>query len=117
MRSLSIDERTITVWLSPDASVAQVRIVGAIDLAAEAALTEAAEQLRVAASRTVLVDVAGVTFACSTLINFLARVHNGMPQEAHLVIRKATPLTRRLLALARFESIIVMDDGPSAVAV
>lgn len=113
MGQVSLDQRIVTVSLCPDTSVARVCIGGAIDLAATAALDHAAEQLRIAAYRTVLVDAAAVTFACSTLINFLAQVRKAMPQDAELVISRAPAPTRRLLALTGLDSVIVMDDARS----
>lgn len=114
MGPVPVEQWAITVSLNPDPAVAQVRIAGAIDLDAAAALDEAAEQLRTAARPSVLVDLAEVTFACSTLINFLIRVRTAMPHDAKLVVSRATPRTRRLLTLTGVDAIVVLDDRRSA---
>jgi anti-anti-sigma regulatory factor len=87
-----------------------VQVAGDIDINAEPGLAAAADQLRADAPRIVLIDVAGVTFACSTLANFLVRVHNAIPHGALLVVCRPSPRTRYVLELIDLRLIATLCD-------
>lgn len=114
MRSQQDEIRTATVSTSPTTGIVLVCLSGAIDPAVKPALHDVGEQLRAAAPRTVLVDLAEVTFACSTLANFVAQVRNALPPEASLAVCRPSAMTRRLLTLAGVGWVPVLDASPAA---
>jgi anti-anti-sigma factor len=92
--------------------VARVCLAGDVDITGEDALA-AADQLDTITPRTVIVDLAAVTFACSTLATFLVRVHNILPDGAVLILYRPTPRTRHLLDLTGLDAICtVREDLP-----
>ena len=104
---------TVTVTPGPTGLLACVSLVGDIDMAVDIALTEATDRLRACAPSSILIDLAGVTFAGSTLANFLARVHNALP-AVPLVACRPTPMTHRVLELTSLNRIAaVRHDLPS----
>lgn len=70
---------------------------GDVDLAARPQLTHAVAQVAAAAPRTVVVDLAAVTFAGSALVNFLAGVRLGVPDGAVLLACRPTPAVNWVL--------------------
>ncbi|WCN79427.1 STAS domain-containing protein [Micromonospora sp. LH3U1] len=99
MVQLSDDHFSITVLAAPEAPTALVCLAGEIDLEASSALSDVADRLSAIAPTEVVVDVADVTFACSTLPNFLARMHLGLPNSSALVVCRPTTNVQRLLDL------------------
>jgi anti-anti-sigma factor len=104
------NQAAVAVVSRPGSAFACVQVAGDIDINAEPGLAAAADQLRADAPRTVLIDLAGVTFACSTLANFLVRVHNAIPDGASLVVCRPTPRTRHVLELIDLRLIATMCD-------
>jgi anti-anti-sigma factor len=104
------NQAAVAVVSRPGNAFSCVRVTGDIDIIAEPGLADAAEQLRAAAPCAVLIDLAGVTFACSTLANFVVRVHNAIPDSASLVLCRPTPQTRHLLDLTDLHLIATFCD-------
>ncbi|MFI6258429.1 STAS domain-containing protein [Micromonospora zamorensis] len=109
---------SITVLAAPDAPTVLVHLAGEIDLAANSALTDVVDHLSAIAPTEVVVDLVGVSFACSTLPNFLARVHLGLPNRPALVVCRPTAKIRRLFDLTGMGQIATLRDslptsGPS----
>jgi anti-anti-sigma factor len=114
MRSQQSATPTATVSASPTTGTALVHLGGAIDPVVEPALREVVEQLGTAAPRTVLVDLAEVTFACSTLANLVVQVCAALPPEASLAVCRPSAMTRQVLTLAGVGWVPVLDAGPAA---
>jgi anti-anti-sigma factor len=114
----TVRDVAINLRSQPDEALACLGIAGEIDMAAEAALADAVDWLSAVMPRTVLVDVAAVTFACSTLVNLLVRLHNVLPDGASLVVCRPTPRTRLLLELTALSKIVALRDDlpPEGVA-
>lgn len=112
MRTQQYATRTVTVSASPTTGIALVYVRGAIDPAVEPALHDVVEQLRAMAPRTVLVDLAEVTFAGSTLANFVAQVRDALPAEASLAVCRPSAMTRQVLMLAGVGRVPVLDADP-----
>lgn len=90
-----------------------VHLAGDLDLAAEPALDDAVARIAALAPRTVVVDLAAVTFACTTLANFIVALYHALPGGTPLLLCRPPPLTRRVLELASMEMIAtVRDDLP-----
>lgn len=107
--SAEVSEAPAVVAVSVRASdaTAYVRLAGEVDFADTIALAGAADQLHAAAPSTVVLDLAAVTFADSTLVNFVVRIYNRMPNGARLLLCRPTPLTRRILAVTSIDTIAV----------
>lgn len=90
----------------------QVRLSGVIDMVSHAALGAAADQVAAATPETVVVDLAEVTFACSSLANFIARLHRMMPDTA-LTVCHCSPMVDRIFAMTDVERFIARHDHPS----
>lgn len=108
MAQVSGDHFVITVLATPEAHTALVCLAGEIDLAAVPALSDVADRLAAIEPAEVVVDLAAVTFACSTLPNFLARVHLTLPDSTTLIVCRPTTSTRRVLEITGMEQIMTL---------
>lgn len=99
-----------TVSMRQGGALAYVTLIGEIDLAAEPALAEVASQLRTTAPTTVILDLAGITFAGSTLANFVVRVRRSVPTGTRLILYRPNPSTRRILELSLVDKLAVIRD-------
>ncbi|MEH1164119.1 hypothetical protein V6V47_01885 [Micromonospora sp. CPCC 205539] len=110
MAQVSGDHFSITVLAAPEVPTALVCLAGEIDLAANSALSAVADRLSAIAPTQIVVDVAEVTFACSTLPNFLARVHLNLPDRSALLVCRPTTSIQRLLDLTDAGHIATLRD-------
>ena len=69
----------VTILAPPGDDTVWIRLVGAVEMDAEATLDMAIDRVQNLGPRTVLIDLAGVTFAGSALVRFLIRVHTAAP--------------------------------------
>ncbi|MEU7570123.1 STAS domain-containing protein [Micromonospora sp. NPDC049240] len=99
MAQVSGDHYVITVLTSPRRLAALVCLAGEIDMDAAPALSGVVEQLSAVAPSEVVVDLADVTFASSTLLNFLARAHVALTADTALIVCRPRRHTRRLLEI------------------
>lgn len=114
MAQVSGDHFVITVLAAPDVPTALVRLAGEIDLQASPTLSDVADRLSAIAPSEIVVDLAAVTFACSTLLNFLARVRLTLPGSTALVVCRPTTNIRRLLDMTDMGQIATLrDDLPT----
>jgi anti-anti-sigma factor len=97
---------------SAQRGVVQVTLSGVIDLVSHASLAMAADQVAAATPETVVVDLAAVTFACSSLANFIARLHRMLP-DAALTVCHCSPMADRIFAATDVEQFIACHDHPS----
>jgi anti-anti-sigma regulatory factor len=86
-------------------AVACLRLIGEIDWDCEPALTQAAADLRRLAPQRLFVDLAEVSFAGATLVNFVVRVVLDLPPTSATVLCRPTQQTSRLLRMTSIESI------------
>lgn len=98
----------VTVRVGADGPVMVVCLAGEIDAAAAATLTEAADHLSSVATADIVVDLSEVTFACSTLPNFLDRVHRDLPTGSELTVCRPTPNTRWVLQATGMDRIAAL---------
>jgi anti-anti-sigma factor len=102
------DGFAVTVLTAADVPAAVVRLAGDIDIAATVALSEAIDRLSTLAPATVMIDLADVTFACSTLPNFLARVHQVLPIGSTLTVCRPPTGTLRILQMTGMDQIATL---------
>ena len=109
MTQLSARVFTVTGRTDTNGPVALVCLVGEIDIAAAEALSDVADHLSTLAPHAeVVVDLAEVSFACSTLPNFLDRVHRTLAADATLTLCRSTPNTRWVLQATGIEQIAAL---------
>lgn len=114
MSTAAVDQIAVSIAAPPGQSLACVRLGGALDLTAEPALADAVTRLATLAPRTIVIDLGAVTFACTTLANFVVRVHNASP-AATLTLCRATPIAHRVLHLTGIDAIVALrSDLPAA---
>jgi hypothetical protein len=101
-RTLPGDDRRVHVCLA-----------GEIDMAASAALSKTVDWLTALAPIHVLIDLAELTFACSTLPNFVVRVRHALPDGAELILWRARPAAGWVLRLADMATIATLRDEPT----
>ena len=103
----------VTMSTGSAVAVAYVSLRGDVDPAAAGELRALAEHLRNTAPSTVLVDLAGVTFACSTLANFLVQVRRALPEQASLALIDPTDIARLILAATGLTCVTILDQSPN----
>ncbi|MFC6022838.1 STAS domain-containing protein [Plantactinospora solaniradicis] len=85
-------------------------LAGEIDIASSAVLSKAVDWLTALGPVIVLVDLAELTFACSTLSNFVVRVRQSMPDDAELILWRARPATEWMLRVTDMATIATIRD-------
>lgn len=115
-------DAAIIIDLDPVKSSAFLSISGDVDLSDSVTLDAAHDQVLQAAPRVVCLDLAGVTFAGSTLVNFLLRLRNALPEETRFAVCRPTLMALRVLTVCHLESRMAIcpllpDDWPEPVAV
>lgn len=107
------DSEFFSLSLCSDRTATYLRLDGEVDLGSEPALGDACAHLHRQAPDVVFIDLAGVSFACSTLINFFARVVDALPRTSALVLCRPRPMTSRLIHLTAIHTIAdLRDDLP-----
>jgi anti-anti-sigma factor len=111
----------VNIVLHLDRSNAFVRIAGDVDMSDAATLAEAYDQLAWARPHAVCLDLADVTFAGSTLVNFIVRLQNAMAEGTRFAVCRATPMALRVLTVCRLASRLEIsarlpDDWPQPAA-
>lgn len=92
----------LTVWM---------RVIGALDLSAEPALTAAVTRVSELSPPAVILEFAGVTFAGATLSHFLIRLHRSVP-AASVLMHHASPGTRLVMLATGTDHLVVHGEEP-----
>ncbi|GLZ00680.1 STAS domain-containing protein [Actinoplanes sp. NBRC 103695] len=108
MESELTDGFAVTMHAAPGAPSALICLAGEIDMAASAALSDAVDRLSAATPATVVIDLADVTFACATLLTFLAHLRQRLPADATMLLCRPAAGTRRLLRMTGMEQIATL---------
>jgi len=101
----------VSIVARPDTPSAWIQLTGAIDMAVEAALADAADLLRSRSLRFIVVDLAAVTFVGSTFAKFLATLRRDHP-GSQLVLHNPSRLARVIVAVTGMEGFVVMSGHP-----
>ena len=99
MKDPPINNLVITFAQSRDDHTVCVSIAGDVDMAGEAQLAFAARQLAATCCTRVYIDLKAITFAGSTLINFLFRLSTHLPGNASLTLCRPGMMTVQLIEL------------------
>jgi anti-anti-sigma factor len=96
-------------------AVVFLRLEGEIDSAAQPVLADVALAVNHRPPARIFVDLGGVSFAGSTLINFLDRVAAELPAGSTLVLCRPEPAMTRLIQLTHLDTRVELhDDLPTA---
>jgi anti-anti-sigma factor len=106
-----------TISLCNDAEHVHLAVSGEVDMEMRPHLNDALRRVSLAMPRSVYVDLADVTFAGSTLANFLLRVRQALPDESPLVLCRPAPTTHLILRITDLTRLAtVRDDIPACSA-
>jgi len=112
--SISPSNTMIISTAVTDQGAVCVSLGGDVDLTAEPDLAGLVDSLAAAHCDLVYIDLDAVTFASSSLINFLARLASRLPGHATINVCRPDAMTRQLLELTRLHQVtIVGDDLPA----
>jgi anti-anti-sigma factor len=95
-------------WLCAAHPNAYLRLAGDVDGDSRPALIRITAQVCYWAPETLYVDLGDLTFACSTLTNFVAQVAQALPPSSRLILCRAQPRTSRLLQLTGLTAVAQM---------
>ncbi len=105
---------TIAASTSPgETRRACLRLAGELDMDASAALSKTVDWLAAVGPVSVLIDLAKVTFAGSTLPNFIVRLSAATP-DAELILWRSSPVTKLILRITDMAAISTLRDDPVA---
>jgi anti-anti-sigma factor len=91
-----------------------VRLAGDVDLAGEAELASLADTLAAAHCHLVHIDLDAVTFAGSSLLNFVSRLTGRLPRQATISLCRPSAMTRQLIELGGLHGVAtVRPDLPA----
>jgi len=110
MTIFRFDSEHFSLLLRAEDGVACLRLIGEIDLDCEQVLTHTGAELGRLAPQRVLVDLAEVSFAGATLVNFLVRIVRAAPPTRSTVLCRPTRQTVRLLRITSTDSIAARSD-------
>ena len=93
-----------------------IRLIGAVEMGSAPALSRAVDRVREVRPRRVLIDLAGVTFAGSVLVNFLVRVHTA-GCRCRICLLRAGPMSRVAVTASGLDDFVTFaGDGPGRIA-
>jgi anti-anti-sigma factor len=95
----------IIMAVSADQYAVCVRLAGDVDLAGEADLASLVDNLAATRCRLVYIDLHSITFAGSTLINFLVRLSRRLPGHTSMTLCRPNAMTRQLIELTRVDKV------------
>jgi anti-anti-sigma regulatory factor len=110
MRPDASNEFSVAVLCAPVSGWAQVLLSGDVDEAAAEELTTVIDKLASTPVRVVYIDVAAVTFADSTLVDFCALLRATVPARTALVVCRPLPMTRSILEESRTRRTLTLRD-------
>ncbi|MEU4626200.1 STAS domain-containing protein [Actinoplanes sp. NPDC023801] len=109
MKTKSGDCFTVTVLAALTVESALVRVGGDIDMTVSAELSAIADRLATKAPACVVIDLAGITFACSALPNFLAQLRHRLPAASTILLCRPTAGTRQVLLMTGMDQIATLS--------
>ena len=99
MKDPPVNNLVITLVRGRDDHTVCVSIAGDVDIAGQAQLARAARLLAATCCTRVYIDLKAVTFAGSTLINFLFRLSTQLPGNASMTLCRPGVMTVELIEL------------------
>jgi anti-sigma B factor antagonist len=109
------DQMTLSITRPANSSVDYVRILGDVDLSNSDALDAAALRIIDGGGDSICVDLGGITFMDSTLVEFLLHVRGGEGRSPrHLVLCRPRPMARRVIEVTGLRDLAtVQTDLPA----
>lgn len=96
----------VTILAPREDDTIWIRLVGALQMGAEPALTEAVDRVRDRAPRRVSIDLAGVTFAGALLAHLLTQLHAAAPR-ASIYLHHASPAAVFVLTATGVDKLVI----------
>jgi anti-anti-sigma factor len=101
---------TFSLTCRPDRDAVYLSMAGEVDIDSEPALDDFIARASRQRPGTVLVDLAEVSFASCTLLNFCARLVRALPTTSRLALCRPTPYLRRLIMMTSIWEIADLVD-------
>ena len=109
----SNNKMVIIVAVTVDQHAVCVVITGDIDMAGEPELASLSRHLAATECASVYIDLDGITFAGSTLINFVFRLASQLPEPIPVILCRPTPFVQHIIELTALDQLaIVRGDLP-----
>ncbi len=105
---MAADACVVSVRVLPDGDTMWIRIIGAVDVGSALALSRAVDRVRDARPRTIIIDLAGVTFAGSVLVHFLIGIH-AAGRRSRIRLLRARPVIRVVVAATGVDQFVTFD--------
>jgi anti-sigma B factor antagonist len=115
MRAIIPDQMSLSITRPANSSVDYVQILGDVDLSNSDALAAAARRIIDDGGDSICVDLGGITFMDSTLVEFLLHVRASEGRSPrHLVLCRPRPMARRVIEVTGLEDLAtVQSDLPA----
>ena len=111
MNSPPRNPMVLVVDAEPGGEAVHVHISGDVDLLCEADLATTALQLPAASYSTVYVDLTGITFAGTSLVNFLFAMSARFRAGVSMSLCGPSPIVRRIIELTCLDQVAAVHDG------
>jgi anti-anti-sigma factor len=105
MRNPPVNRMVVDVAAVPGYETVCVRVAGDVDLAGEPVLAGVVRQLAATRCGSVYIDLAGITFAGATLLNFLVCLVTRLPDHPATVLCRPNAMTRRMIELTSLDHV------------
>jgi anti-anti-sigma factor len=105
LRNPPVNQMVVDVAAAPGHEAVFLQIAGDVDLAGEPVLASVVRQLAATRCDSVYIDLAGITFAGTTLMNFLVRLATRLPDHPATVLCRPNAMTRRLIELTSLDRV------------
>ena len=100
-----INEMVIIVAVTAHQHAVCVFITGDIDMAGEPELANLSRHLAATECASVYVDLAGITFAGSTLVNFVSRLAGQLPEHIPVILCRPRAFVQHIIELTALDQL------------
>lgn len=108
MAAVSADSCVVSIRVVPDGDAMWIRLIGAVDPGSGPTLRRAVDRVEDVQPRTVLIDLAGVTFAGSGLVHFLLGVR-AAGRRCRICLLRAGPMVRVVVAATGADQFVTFE--------
>lgn len=113
--AISADSCAVSVRVLPDEDAIWIRLIGAVDLGSALTLSRAVDRIQEVLPRTVLIDLASVTFAGFVLAHFLLGIHAA--GRRRICLLRAGPTIRMIVTATGIDQFVTLaEDLPGWLA-
>jgi anti-anti-sigma factor len=102
----------IVVAVTADQHAVGVFITGDVDVAGEPELANLSRHLAATECASVYIDLAGITFAGSTLINFVFRLASQLPEHIPVILCRPKASMQRMIQVTALDQLAGLRGDP-----